>query len=402
MFLNTLQMAFRAIGRNVLRSFLTVLGIVIGTGAVVALVTIGQGATEKVTAEIGSLGNNLLTVRPGAERRPGETARSSEPFKLDDVAAIKRDISNIQYVAASSSSGSLLVYGNNNWQSSVTGTTNDYLGCRGYELLRGRTFSVAEEKGARPVCIIGATVVKELFKDANPIGQLFRAGRVSCEVIGQLKKKGEAAMGQDQDDVVVMPIVAFQRRISGNDNVSNISVSVADGHSTSLVKSRLESLLRQRRKIMANKADDFSVRDIQEIASAMQSTTQVLTALLTAIAAVSLLVGGIGIMNIMLVSVTERTREIGIRRAIGALGNEVLMQFLAEASVLSGIGGIIGVLLGTVGAYIAARTLDLPFVFLPQVAMLAFGFSLFVGALFGYLPARKAAKLDPVEALRYE
>jgi putative ABC transport system permease protein len=402
MIIATFQMALRAIARNALRSFLTVLGIVIGTGSVVALVTIGQGATEQVKSEIGALGHNLLMVRPGADRRRGEAAREAEPFDLDDVQAIEQEVPGVEYIAPSNSSNALLVQGNRNWSASVTGTTNQYLSCRRYEIDRGRVFRAAEERGGNPVCLIGATVVEELFGSRDPVGERIRAGRISCAVIGTLKEKGEAAMGMDQDNIVLVPIRAFQRRIAGDDDVSNISISVADGRSSSLVKAQIESLLRQRRKVLPNRPDDFTVRDIQEIATAVQGTTQVLTALLGAIAAVSLLVGGIGIMNIMLVSVTERTREIGIRLAIGALGREVLWQFLVEASVLSGIGGVVGLLLGVAGAYAATRALELPFVVMPEVAVLAFGFSVLVGALFGFLPARKAARLDPVEALRYE
>ncbi len=402
MLINTFLMALRAIGRNVLRSFLTVLGIVIGTGSVVALVTIGQGASEQIKTEIGSLGDNLIIVRPGADRRRGESSGAVVPFELEDAEAIEREVSGVAHVAPSSSSNALVVHGNANWSASVTGTTSAFLACRRYELALGRSFNAAEEKSGTPVCLIGATVTEELFGARDPLGERIRVGRVSCAVIGTLKEKGEAAMGMDQDNIVLLPIRAFQRRISGADQVANISISVAEGRSSTSVKSQLEALLRQRRRVAPGKPDDFTVRDIQEIASAMQGTTQMLTGLLGAIAAVSLLVGGIGIMNIMLVSVTERTREIGIRLAIGALSGEILLQFLVEASVLSGIGGIVGLLLGVGGAYLATGALQMPFVFLPEIAVLAFGFSLLVGALFGFLPARKAARLDPVEALRYE
>jgi putative ABC transport system permease protein len=402
MFLSALVMAFKAIIRNALRSFLTILGIVIGVASVVALVTIGEGASQQVVKEIESLGHNLLTARPGADFHRGPSTEAAPGFELDDIRAIQREISGAQHVAPSSSKMVLIVNGNANWSTSVTGTTNAYLPCRGYSVEKGRKFSATEENGGNPACLLGATVAKELFEASEPLGERVRVGKIPCPVIGVLAKKGESAMGMDQDDVILMPIKAFQKRISGDDKVGNISISVADGRSTTLIKTQIESLLRERRRIRPSDADNFVVRDIQELSSAMQGTTQVMTALLSAIAAVSLLVGGIGIMNIMLVSVTERTREIGIRLAIGARGREILLQFLVEASVLSGIGGIVGLALGFSGAKIIGGMIKVPFVAMPEIGAIAFGFSVLVGAIFGYLPARRAARLNPVEALRYE
>jgi len=395
-------MALRAIRRNAMRSFLTMLGIVIGVAAVVSLVTIGEGASQQVASEIGALGENLLTVRPGAERRPGGPRQAAEGFDLDDVAAIENEISGIDHVAPTASSKQVVVYGNTNWSTTVTGTTSDYLGCRGYSMEKGKIFTKAEDEGGRPLCILGATVVKELFGDNEALGQRIRVGKVSCQVTGTLVSKGQAAMGMDQDDIVLMPIRAFQRRIAGNDDVSSIEVSVNENRTTSVVRTQIESLMRERRNTAHGAADDFHVRDMQEIVSAMQETSSVLTILLSAIAAVSLLVGGIGIMNIMLVSVTERTREIGIRLAIGATGREVMLQFLVEAAVLSGLGGIFGLLLGNTGAVIATKALGLPYSPSVFIAAIAFVFSVFVGITFGFLPARKAARLNPMEALRYE
>jgi putative ABC transport system permease protein len=282
------------------------------------------------------------------------------------------------------------------------GTTAEYLDCRSYKIDKGRIFSESEEAGGALVCLLGATVVKELFGGADPVGQRIRVGRVSCLIVGTLAAKGEAAMGMDQDDVALIPIRAFQRRVAGNDDVSRVDVSVADGQATASVRARIESLMRERRGVAAGAEDDFNVRDMQEIATAMQGTTTILTTLLSAIAAVSLLVGGIGIMNIMLVSVTERTREIGIRLAIGATGSEVMLQFLVEAAVLSGFGGIVGLVLGNAGAFAATRALDMPFVPSAPVAGLAFVFSVIVGIVFGYLPAKRASRLNPIEALRHE
>jgi len=395
-------MALRAIRRNATRSVLTMLGIVIGVGAVVSLVTIGEGASEQVTSEIGALGNNLLTVRPGADRRRGGPRSAAEGFALDDAEAIEREINGLDAVAPTVSSKATLVYGNANWTSSVYGTTSSYLDCRSYEIDQGRSFTKAEDAGGSPLCIVGKTVIYELFDDVDPLGQRIRVGKVSCTVIGTLKSKGQAVMGMDQDDVVLMPIKAFQRRIAGSDDVSSIELSVSEGRNTSVVKTQIEALLRERRKVPAGGTDDFNVRDMQEIVSAMQETSSVLTILLSAIAAVSLLVGGIGIMNIMLVSVTERTREIGIRLAIGATGSEVMLQFLVEAAVLSGLGGIFGLVLGNGSAVIATSVLNLPYSPSPFIAAVAFVFSVVVGITFGFLPARKAARLNPMEALRYE
>ena len=399
---NTLFMALRAIRRNLMRSTLTILGIVIGVGAVVALMTIGQGAAVQVKSQIGALGDNLLTIRSGGSHRPGATSTPGRPLALADAEAVRREIDGLDRVAPSASTKALAVNANVNWSTTVTGTTAAYLDCRSYTVDKGRIFSESEEAGGALVCALGATVVKELFGGSDPVGQRIRVGRVSCAIIGTLAAKGEAAMGMDQDDVVLLPIRAFQRRVAGNDDVSRIDASVAEGRSTTAVRAKIESLMRERRGVAAAGEDDFEVRDMQEIATAMQGTTTILTTLLSAIAAVSLLVGGIGIMNIMLVSVTERTREIAIRLAIGATGYEVIMQFLVEASVLSGFGGIVGLTLGNAGALAATRALDMPFIPSGSVAALAFVFSVLVGILFGYLPAKRASRLNPIEALRHE
>jgi putative ABC transport system permease protein len=399
---NAFLMALRAILRNKMRSTLTVLGIVIGVGAVVALVTIGRGATAQVQREIGALGTNLLTLQAGAERRPGEPRAAADPLDLGDADAIRKEVDGIAAIAPVAASSALAVNANANWQTSITGTTSEYLSCRGYEIASGRIFSDSEQSAGALACVLGATVVKELFGGEDPVGRRIRVGRVSCSVIGTLAPKGQAAMGMDQDDLVLVPIRAFQRRVSGKDDVSRIEISVAVGRSTAAVSTAIASLMRDRRKVAPGGEDNFNVRDMAEIASAMTGTTTILTTLLSAIAAVSLLVGGIGIMNIMLVSVTERTREIGIRLAIGATGSEVMTQFLVEAAALSGLGGVIGLVLGTAGAYAATRGLDMPFAPSFAVAALAFAFSVLVGIVFGYLPAKRASRLNPIEALRHE
>jgi len=402
LFSNIVIMALLAIRRNLMRSALTVLGIVIGVASVCALVTLGQGAQQQVAEQIGAMGENLLTIRPGGDRRPGAPRVPADSFTLDDVAAIKREVSGIAYIAPSASTSQTIVYKNQNSSTSVIGTNSDYLPSKGYDIADGRTFTEAEDAGLKPMCILGATVKKNLFSSDDALGERIRIGKMPCTIIGILKSKGENAMGADQDDVVLMPIKVLQRRLAGNTDVSSISVSVAETRSTDHVKSDIEGLLRDRRHITSGKADDFQVRDLQEVVSTIQSTTSVMTALLSAIAAVSLLVGGIGIMNIMLVSVTERTREIGIRLAIGAVRTDVQMQFLVEAAVLSSFGGLFGVMLGNGGAYLAAGALQMPFVPSATVAIIALVFSLVVGVVFGILPAHRASRLDPMEALRHE
>jgi putative ABC transport system permease protein len=398
----TILLALREIRRSVLRSSLTILGIVIGVAAVITMVTLGKGATAKVTSDIAKLGSNLLQVRPGQGFGPGGRRSTSDLFKAADAIAIDREISGLAAVAPSSSKGTQAIYGNQNWSTGVTGTTNAFLQTRDWTLDSGSSFTTGDEQAGRAVCILGATVRDKLFGKQDPLGATIRLGKISFKVIGVLTSKGQSSFGTDQDDFVLIPLRAFQRRIAGNMDVSVIYVSARDGVSTEKVKQGIERLMRERRHITAGKEDDFNVRDMQEIVSTLTGTTRVLTALLGAVAAVSLLVGGIGIMNIMLVSVTERTREIGTRLAIGALEREVLMQFLVEAVVLSSFGGLVGITLGLAAAALGASVLAIPFVFDPAIMVIAFLFSAAVGILFGYAPARKAARLDPIEALRHE
>jgi putative ABC transport system permease protein len=399
--ISTLLMALRELRRNKLRSLLTMLGIVIGVAAVIALVNIGEGATARVRADIGKLGDNLIIVRPGAGRRSmGFT--QAPPFTLLDSEAIAREVSGVSHVAPTAGATQLAVWGNQNRQTTVLGATNDYLEVRGYSITEGRRFAPSELSAGRAACLLGATVKRELFGERSPLGTSLRVGKVSCLVIAVLAAKGESGMGQDQDDMILMPLRAVQRRLLGNTDVATIFVSAQQGRSTQSVQAQTEALLRQRRGLGAGQESDFTVRDMQEVAETMSSATGTLTALLGAIGAVSLLVGGIGIMNIMLVNVTERTREIGIRLAIGALASDVLFQFLLEAVVLSALGGVIGIGVGLSLSWSVTRALDVPFLVQPGVLALAFGFSAMVGVLFGFLPARKAASLNPIEALRHE
>jgi putative ABC transport system permease protein len=399
----TYLLAQREIRRNVLRSSLTVLGVVIGVAAVITMVTLGSGATQKVTSDISKLGSNMLQIRVGQGfGGPGGVRSEAAAFKIADVAAIARDIDGLEAVAPVSVKAGQAILGNTNWATGITGSTNDYLKVRDWELAMGRLFSDGEMRAGQAVCIIGATVREKLFGAEDPLGTIMRIGKISFRVIGVLGAKGQSSFGTDQDDFVLIPLRALQRRIAGNTDIGSIIVSARDGVSTEKVKAALELLMRERRGITANQEDDFNVRDMKEILQTMTATTRVLTSLLGAVAAVSLLVGGIGIMNIMLVSVTERTREIGIRLAIGALERQVLMQFLVEAVVLACFGGLIGIGLGLGAAAGGARLLGVPFVFKPGIVVAAFFFSGAVGILFGYFPARQAARLDPIEALRYE
>jgi putative ABC transport system permease protein len=399
----TILLALREIRRNILRSSLTILGIVIGVAAVITMVTLGRGATLQVTSDIGKLGTNLLQIRPGQHRHgPGGTQSTGGPFKVEDADAIAREIFGLAAVAPMASQTTQVIYGNENWVTSVIGSTRAYLQVRNWQIESGRLFTDGELQGGKDVCIIGATVRKELFGGQNPMGNTIRLEKLSCQVIGVLESKGESSFGTDQDDFVLIPLRTLQRRMAGNIDVTRIYVSAEDGVSTKKVEQDIERLMRERRRIAMGEEDDFYVRDMQELVSTMTGTTRALTGLLGAVAAVSLLVGGIGIMNIMLVSVTERTREIGIRLAIGALERDVLMQFLVEAVVLSSFGGLIGIILGVASAAIGARFLAVPFVFDPGIVAIAFMFSAAVGVIFGYFPARQAGQLDPIDALRHE
>ena len=397
---NTLLLSLRAITRNVLRSFLTILGVVIGVAAVITMVTLGKGATRSVSDQISSMGSNLLMLRPG--QRFGPTADAAPNFKLADVEAIRAQITTIDAVAPVASLSVTAVYQARNWSTMVTGSTNDHFRAGNWEIVSGRDFTETEERSGRAVCVIGESVRANLFGSQNPVGSDIRIKQFSCEVVGLLKAKGQSAMGSDQDDTVVMPLRTVQRRLTGSQDVSRLTVSVREGASIDAAKEQLVLLMRERRNIAENEDDNFRVMDTRQIAETLTGTTRILTMLLGAVAAVSLLVGGIGIMNIMLVSVTERTREIGIRLAIGALEREVLLQFLIEAVVLASLGGLIGLALAAGASMTIARMMGIPYLFDPLTNILSFLFSAAIGVIFGYFPARRAAQLDPIDALRHE
>jgi ABC-type antimicrobial peptide transport system permease subunit len=391
----------QAIRRNALRSFLTLLGIVIGVAAVIAMVTIGNGTTAKVASEMAKLGTNVLFVRPG-QFGPGRSSSTAKPFNIRDIAELREQLRGVRAVAPMAQGTVTVVYGSENRSVGAIGTDNSYLIAQDWDLASGRPFIDSEIRSGRAACIIGDTVRDKLFGSTPAVGNRIRVNKVSCEVIGVLRPKGESGFGTDRDDIVVMPLRMFHRRIVGNTDINSLNVSAMDGIDTAKVQADIERLLRERRGITAGEEDDFRVADMKQIAETQTATTGILTILLGAVAGVSLLVGGIGIMNIMLVSVTERTREIGIRLAIGAQESQVLTQFLVEAVVLSLFGGVVGVMLGLLLAASASTGMDIPFVLDPSIVFIAFGFSALIGIVFGYFPARRAAQLDPIEALRHE
>ena len=406
MLTSVFMLALRSVQRNLLRSFLTILGIVIGVGAVITMVTLGNGATQAIEQQITSLGTNLLMVMPG-QRGPGGSGGGGggvPQFTEADAEAIRAQIGGVAAVAPQGRASVTVVGNGRNWVTSVTGSTNDYFVTGNWELASGRLFDEEEQRAGSAVCIVGETVRREIFGGTpgqTGLNQPLRVKLFSCTVIGVLAGKGQGGLG-DQDDTVLLPLATLQRRVTGNHRVSMLAVSMADGADSAPLKASLKQLMRERRKLAASDDDNFNIFDTQQLAETLSSTMGVLTSLLGAVAAVSLLVGGIGIMNIMLVSVTERTREIGLRLAVGALEGEVLLQFLIEAVVLSALGGLIGVLIATAASYVGARLMAVPYAFDPAINGLALVFSAFIGVVFGYFPARRAARMDPIEALRHE
>jgi len=397
-----LLLALRSIRRHVLRSLLTMLGIVIGVGAVVSMVTLGKATTAAVTQQIAALGTNILQVRPGQGFGRGGGGPAPKDFDPSDIVAIRQQVGGVTSVAPQASSTGRAIYEGANWSTTINGTTSDYFKIQPWPLKSGRLFNADEEAAGKSVCIIGSTVSTNLFRGGDPIGKRFRIGDVSCDVIGLLTTKGQAGFGGDQDDIVIMPIKTVQRRFLGSTSIRTILVGVNDNYSSEQVQQSLTRLLRERRHITEGKDDDFNIFDTKQISDTLTQTTTMLTRIVAAVAAISLVVGGIGIMNIMLVSVTERTREIGIRLAIGAVANEVLLQFLVEAVVLSCLGGLIGLLLAQLVVGVATPLMDLPWIFDPAVNLGAFAVSAAIGVIFGYFPARRAASLNPIDALRHE
>ncbi len=400
-------LALRSVQRNMLRSFLTILGIVIGVSAVITMVTLGNGATQSIQLQITSLGTNLLMVSPG-QRGPGGGGGGGgggvPHFIEADAEAIQSQVGGVAAVAPQGRASVTVVANGRNWVTNVTGSTNEWFATGNWKLRQGRIFEPDEQLGGAAVCIIGETVRREIFGGTvglTGLGEQLRVKQFSCDVIGILASKGQSGMG-DQDDTVVVPLHTLQRRVTGSRKVDVLLVSMQDGADSVPLKASLRQLLRERRKLAESDDDNFNIFDTQQLAETLSSTMGVLTNLLGAVAAVSLLVGGIGIMNIMLVSVTERTREIGLRLAVGALEGEVLLQFLIEAVVLSALGGVVGVVIATAASYGLSIVMDVPYAFDLSINLLALLFSAGIGVLFGYFPARRAARMDPIEALRHE
>ena len=400
----TIRIAFRALRRNKLRTGLTMLGIIIGVGAVVAMVGIGQGAKAQVEAQIASLGQNVILIFSGSTTSSGIRTGwgSAGTLKMEDVDAIQREVPGIVHVSPEVRNAMQVASGNQNWMTQILGESPDYFTIRQWPLRSGAIFSEQDVRGANKVCVIGQTTARQLFGDADPIGQIIRVKQVPFIIVGLLASKGLSVMGSDQDDVVIMPFTSAMKRVMGQTMLRGITVQGESKEVVSQATQQITSLLRQRHRIATARDDDFTVRSQDEIAETASATSRILSVLLGSIASVSLLVGGIGIMNIMLVSVTERTREIGIRMAVGAHGSDILLQFLIESITLSSLGGIIGIAVGITASKLLAVFAEWPVMISPSAIVGAFLFSAAVGIFFGFYPARKAAALDPIDALRYE
>ncbi len=408
-FLASIRIALAALRVNKLRSALTMLGIIIGVAAVIAMTAIGAGAQARVEDQIKSLGSNLIIVLPGNLTSGGVRMGFGSQLTLteDDAAALPREVPEIEVAAPQLRGAGQVVYGNSNWSTQILGVTPDYLAARQWDIATGRGFSQADQDGAAKVVLLGQTVARTLFGESDPVGEIVRIRNVPHEVVGMLDRKGQSMIGQDQDDVVLIPISTARKRVLGgqqvrNRNVSTITVKVREGADVSHAEQLMRDLLRQRHKLQASQEDDFFVRNLSEVLAAQEASSRVLAVLLAAIASVSLVVGGIGIMNIMLVSVTERTREIGLRMAVGARGRDILTQFLVEAVTLSLIGGLAGIVLGGIASLAVGQFTGWRTELSPGSVLLAFGFAAAIGVFFGFYPARKAARLAPIDALRHE
>jgi putative ABC transport system permease protein len=400
----TFHVAFRALRRNKMRSVLTALGIIIGVAAVIAMVGIGNGAKTQVEAQIASLGRNVILIFSGSTTSSGIRTGwgGAGTLKVEDAEAIRREVPGVIGVSEEVVSTTQVAAGNQNWFTRIFGESADYFDIRQWPLADGAPFTAQDVRSANKVCVIGRTTATQVYGNEDPIGQILRIKNVPFTITGVLTTKGLSPQGVDQDDIVVMPYTSAMKRVIGGTNLRNINVQIGDAGQIEAAQQQIISLFRQRHNIRPGRDDDFTVRTQQEIAEAATATSNVMALLLGAIAGVSLVVGGIGIMNIMLVSVTERTREIGVRMAVGARGSDILTQFLIEAISLSSVGGLLGIVIGIAAAKIMAATWSWPALISPVSIVVSFSVSALVGIFFGFYPARKAAQLDPIEALRYE
>jgi putative ABC transport system permease protein len=403
MLTNALLQALREIRRNLMRSLLTAMGIVIGIASVIAMVNIGKGASLSITSSISKLGSNILFLSPGQQHGPGGQSAVAVPFKTKDVDVLRESITALEAISAVESATMTALYGDQNYQTSIKGVVNDYFSIQEFTFKEGRDFTSSELRSGLNSCILGKTVVDKLFvKGEDPIGKKLRLQKFSCEVVGVLSPKGANTFGMDQDDVILVPLKMFLRRISGNENIHLIMAKVKANIPLEEATVQIQQLMHERRHLKADEEDNFSVRNMSALLDTIGQITGMLTIMLGAVAAISLIVGGIGIMNIMLVSVTERTREIGIRMAIGAMPQDILIQFLIEAVVLSGLGGIVGVIFGISITIIVSHFMHFALIIDPTITIVSLLFSMLIGIVFGIIPARKASDMNPIDALRYE
>jgi putative ABC transport system permease protein len=405
-FASIVPLAFGALRRNRMRSLLTSLGVIIGVGALIVTVASGEGSKAVLEEQLATLGTNLLIVLPGSSTLGGARGGpgSGKPLTHADLLAILKGTSAARYAAPVDRTVVQVVLDNQNWLTTVNGSTPDFFAIREWTIARGRFFNSSESDSGAKVCVLGKTVATQLFGAGDPLGQIVRVKAMPCEVVGVLVSKGQSSQGQDQDDLVVMPWVTFKSRMMSQDriHVGSILVSAISPEEVSHAQAQVTGVLRQQHRLSDGQLDDFTVRNLADLAATQEKAADAQTGMLRNVAAVSLLVGGIGIMNIMLVSVTERTREIGIRLAIGASENKVLLQFLVEAVALSAAGGLIGIALGIGGSMALASAMGWPFIFTPFWIFIAFGISMAIGVIFGFYPARKAARMNPIDALRFE